>query len=86
MSKNLKDRLYRGNDELFVKGNIDFINEFFSTEYIVHAGGTDHKGHDFISKFIGQLRSAIPDIEVVKIGNLGRERGGHSPAVVFNQV
>lgn len=41
--------------------------ELFSTDYIVHAGSKEYKGHEFIKRFINQLRSAIPDIRVVKV-------------------
>ena len=56
-----------GNYELIGKGNFNVIKEIFATDYVVHASGKDYKGHKFIKRFIGQLRSAIPDIQVVAV-------------------
>lgn len=61
------ERLKLGSDELFEKGNFNFIDELFSKSYIAHAGSKDYRGHEFISRFMEQLRSAIPDLRVVKV-------------------
>lgn len=67
MTISQRERIKLGNDELFAKGNFNFIDELFSTNYIVHAGRKDYKGHGFIRRFIEELRSAIPDIRVVEV-------------------
>ncbi len=36
MNKNRK-KIKIGNDELFEKGNVDFIDELLSTDYLAHA-------------------------------------------------
>ena len=67
MDKSPKEKIKIGNDELIGKGNLNIIEEIFAPGYVVHASGKDYKGHKFIERFIGQLRTAIPDIKVVKI-------------------
>ena len=64
---NNEERIKFANDELFGQGNSDVIDEIFATDYVVHAGGKDYKGHEFIKRFVSQLRSAIPDIRVLKV-------------------
>lgn len=39
----------------------------FSADYIAHSGEKTHNGHKFIKQFAKQLRTAIPDIKIVKI-------------------
>ena len=70
MAKNYEERIKLGNAELLGKGNLDVVNEVFATDYVVHAGGKDYRGHGFIRRFVGQLRSAIPDIQVVEVAIL----------------
>ena len=67
MANSNEERIKFGNDEIIGKGNLDAVDEIFATDYVVHAGGKDYKGHDFIERFVGQLRSAIPDIQVVEV-------------------
>lgn len=38
-----------------------------ATDYVVHAGGKDHKGHAFVRRFVGLIRTAIPDLRVVEV-------------------
>ncbi len=66
MSKNKEELIKFGNNELIEKGNSDVVAELFATNYVVHAGGKDYKGHGFIKRWAKQLRSAIPDIRVLK--------------------
>ena len=56
-----------GNKELFNKGNLDIIAQLFDNDYIVHSGGKDYKGHEFIKSWAKQLRSAIENIQVKKV-------------------
>ena len=67
MDKSIKERIKFANDELFENGNFTVINELFAVDYTVHAGGKEYKGHEFIKRWVRQLRSAIPDIRVVKV-------------------
>ncbi len=46
------------------------MDEIFANDYVVHAGGKDHKGHQFIRRFVKLLRSAIPDLRVVEVAVL----------------
>ncbi len=67
MEKSYKERIKFANDEIIGKGNLGIVDEIFATDYVTHGGGKDYKGHKFVRRFIGQLRSAIPDIRVVDI-------------------
>ncbi len=67
MGKSNEEQIKFGNDELIGKGNLGVVDEIFSTDYVVHAGGKDYKGHEFIKRWTRQLRSAIPDIKIVKV-------------------
>ncbi len=67
MDKSNEERIKIGNEELIGKGRLGVIDEIFATDYIVHAGGKNYKGHGFIKRWARQLRSAIPDIRVVKV-------------------
>ena len=58
------------NDELLEKGNLGAVEEAFATDYVVHAGGKDHKGHEFVRRFVNLLRASIPDLRVVEIAVL----------------
>ena len=64
---NKEEQIEFANDKLFGQGDLDVVDEIFSADYIVHAGGKDYEGHEFIKRFVGQLRSAIPDIRVLKV-------------------
>jgi len=72
MNQTNGEQIKLANDELFGKGNLDIIDEIFATNYIVHAGNKDYKGHEFIKKFTRQLRLAIPDIRVDKVSLLSQ--------------
>ena len=54
-------------EELIEKGNLEIIDETFTTEYVAHAGEKEYSGHSFIKRFANQLRTAIPDIRVVDV-------------------
>ena len=53
--------------ELIEKGNLDVIETVFSADYIAHAEGKIYRGHEFIKRFSKQLRTAIPDMSVLKV-------------------
>ena len=67
MAQSNEERIRFANDELLGKGNLDVVDEVFAAEYVAHAGGKDHKGHKFVRRFVGQLRSAIPNLRVVEV-------------------
>ena len=70
MAKSNEERLRFANDEILGKGNLDVVDEIFATDYVVHAGGKDYKGPEFVRGFARQLRSAIPDLRVVEVASL----------------
>ncbi len=70
MTKSNEERIRFANDEILGKGNLDVVEEVFATDYVVHAGGKDHKGLQFVRRFVKLLRSAIPDLRVVEVAVL----------------
>ncbi len=62
-----KELIKSGNKALFSKGNLDIIVQLFDKDYVVHSGGKDYKGHEFIKRWVRQLRSAISDIQIEKV-------------------
>ena len=54
-------------EQLIGQGNTDVVEEVFASDYIAHAGDRVHKGHNFVKHFSQQVRSAIPDIEILNI-------------------
>ena len=70
MAKSNEERVRFANDEILGKGNLDVVHEIFATDYVVHAGGKDHRGLAFVRKFAQLLRSAIPDLRVVEVALL----------------
>ncbi len=70
MAQSKEERVRFANDEIVGKGNLGVVDEVFATDYVVHAGGKDYKGTGFVRRFIGQLRSAIPDLRVVEVALL----------------
>ncbi|MBK9510455.1 MAG: ester cyclase [Cytophagaceae bacterium] len=61
------DRLKQITDQLLSQGNSEIVDSAFSESYVAHSGDKNHKGHAFIKQFIKQLRTAIPDLKIVKI-------------------
>jgi len=70
MAKSNEERVRFANDEIIGKGNLGVVGEIFAADYVVHAGGKDHKGHAFVRRFANLLRSAIPDVRVVEVAVL----------------
>ncbi len=62
-----KELIKSGNEAIFSKGNLDIIDQLFDKDYVVHSGGKDHRGHEFIKRWVKQLRSAISDIQIEKV-------------------
>lgn len=73
MTKSKEERIKYANGELVGKGNLGIVDEIFATDYVAHAGGKEYSGHSFIKRFASQLRSAIPDIRIVKVRFLAQE-------------
>ena len=67
MANSNEERIRFANDEIIGKGNLDVVDEIFATDYVVHAEGKHHRGHEFVRKFAGLIRSAIPDVRVLKV-------------------
>ncbi len=67
MSRNNEDLIRLACDEVIGKGNFDVLEEVFASDYVAHASSGTFEGRDFIGKFGKQLRSAIPDLEVLEI-------------------
>ncbi len=70
MAKSNEERIRFANDEILAKGNLGGVDKIFATDYVVHAGGKDYGGHEFVRRFAGLLRSAIPDVRVVEVAFL----------------
>ncbi len=70
MAKGNEERVRFATDEILGKGNLDVVDEIFATDYVLHAGGKDHKGLEFVRRFAKLLRSAIPDLRVVEVSLL----------------
>ena len=70
MAKNNEERIRFANDELLGKGNSSVVDEIFAADYVVHAGGKDHQGLEFVRRFVKLLRTAIPDLRVVDVAIL----------------
>ena len=70
MAKSNEERVRFANDEILGKGNLGVVDKIFATDYVLHAGGKDHKGPEFVRRFAGQLRSGIPDLRVVEVALL----------------
>jgi len=64
---NFNEIIKYANDELISKGNLSVVDEVFSPDYIVHSGGKDYQGHEFIIRFTNLLLAAVSDIQVVDV-------------------
>jgi len=54
------------NDQLIGQGNLDAVEKFFTEDYISYAEDKVYKGHKFIKRYARQVRTAIPDLSVLK--------------------
>ncbi len=61
------DKIKYITDQLIGKGNLNIIDSAFSADYVAHSGDKTHGGQKFIQQFAKQMRTAIPDIKIVKI-------------------
>jgi hypothetical protein len=53
-------------NQLIGQDNLDVVVKIFSPDYVAHAGEKRYKGHKFLKQFTKQLRTAIPDIQILK--------------------
>lgn len=67
---NKQEKIKSAINKLVEQGNLDVIDEVFSTSYVAHAGDKDYKGHEFIKKYAEELKTALPDVKVVKVNFL----------------
>lgn len=67
MEMNFKEFIKYANDELISNGNLAVIEEVFSPDYTVHAGGKKYHGHKFLKEFTNMLRTAVSEIQVVDV-------------------
>ncbi len=72
MAKSKEDRVRFANDEILGQGNLGVVDKIFATDYVVHAGGKDYKGLEFVRRFAKLLRSAIGDLRVVEVALLNQ--------------
>jgi predicted ester cyclase len=64
---NKEEQIKNSNYQLIERGNLDAVEKFFTANYVAHAGDKDYQGHDFIKHFDKQIRTALPDISVLKV-------------------
>ncbi|HAA17795.1 MAG TPA: hypothetical protein DCR93_10955 [Cytophagales bacterium] len=62
-----EDIIHQANEQLIHQGELSAIGVFFAEDYQAHAEGKTHQGHAFLTRFTKQLRTALPDIKVVKV-------------------
>lgn len=67
MENNYKKIIKYANEELFSNKNLSVIDEVFSPDYIVHSGGKDYQGHEFIIRFTNLLLAAVSEIQIVDV-------------------
>ena len=54
-------------DQLIGHGNIKVIDSDFSVNYTAHSGDKTYKGRKFIKAYTKQIRTAIPNVVVLKV-------------------
>jgi predicted ester cyclase len=70
---NKEERIRFATEQLLGQGHLDAVDRFFSADYSAHAGDKDYHGHDFVKRFATQLRSVMPDLQVLEIKILAQE-------------
>jgi steroid delta-isomerase-like uncharacterized protein len=67
MATSKADRIRHANAEILAEGNLAAIDDVFSADYVLHAGGKDRRGRKFVRDFVTQLRTAIPNLRVADV-------------------
>jgi predicted ester cyclase len=63
-----KEEIIRNaNKELIESGNLDVIADTFTATYIAHDKNKVYEGHNFIKRWVNQLRTAISGIRVMNV-------------------
>lgn len=73
MDKNKEEKIKHVMHELIENGNLEIIDDFFTENYIAHAGEKEYSGHSFLKRFSKKLRKAIPDIHAVELKFLAHD-------------
>jgi predicted ester cyclase len=61
VSERNKASVVKSNDEMFIKGNLDYADVVISPDYVVQNYG---KGPTYIKTFVKERREAFPDLEI----------------------
>jgi len=64
---NQEELIKNSNFQLIEQGDLHAVEKFFTANYVAHAGDKEYKGHDFIKSWDKQIRTALPDISLMKI-------------------
>ncbi len=62
----VKEHLKIVTEQLIELGNLEVLDVVFSANYLAHADGKEYHGHDFLKRFTKQMRTALPDLKVLK--------------------
>jgi len=65
MEKSLASKIKKANTALITNGNLDVIDDFFTSDYTVHLTGRVMKaGHSTVRDILRSLQQSFPDIQV----------------------
>jgi len=53
--------------ELLGLGNLEVVDSAFSEDYMAHAGDKIYSGQKFVMQFVTKLRTAIPNLKILRI-------------------
>ena len=63
-SRSNRDILVRAHYEIFEKGNLDFVDEVFAENYVVHGVTGDRVGREQVKETAASIRESFPDLRV----------------------
>jgi predicted ester cyclase len=61
--------------QLFVKGNLKIVEDYFSEQYVAHSQGKDFNGLDFVKKYTKSLRKSITELKLSAIEIITESEG-----------
>ena len=65
MNDSLAQKIEAANNVLIVEGDLDAIENYFTSDYVVHLTDRDIEGgHSLIRDILGKMRGSFPDIQV----------------------